>query len=940
MAKKDIKQENYNKLLLKELLKNVNYDTEFDFETFSSNIKLNDYQIAALKNAFNTIILYQVDYKELDAFYKNKKIDIGDNINRASFWMATGSGKTIVMIKLIVVLDFLYSNLIINKKPIMLIAPNENILNQFKEHISYYNNYNSSKNIIIKDIKEFEDVNNNAYLFNNIVVYFMRMDLLDEEENVGKAKNAKRVNYKNFFTKNGWYILLDEAHKGDNKDSIRKKYINELAKGINADNCPLGFIFNFSATFTDDIDLYTCAFNYNLERFNNDGYGKNIAVLNDNLNFKIEANDKEKKIRILESFIIFNAIKKSKEKLFKEFKKNYNEELYYHEPLMITVSDKVNTEDAGIKLYFEAVLDILKNDIDITKISENLYHKLKEQMIYFDKNKNLGENFLFFIKNTDSKSIRVSVFHSNEISMCEACKITGNDKELAFKSKNSNKPFLLLNIGDAKSKWTKEYIQKLNIELGEDLQNSYFNNINSYDSPINIMMGSKVFTEGWDSNRVNLISFINIGSAGAKKYVLQTIGRGVRIEPFKNNRKRLEKYNFTDYNSKEELIDLASGLETLFVMATNNKAIESILDGMERFITDRYQILKLKKTNTFSPLLIPKYKDSDNLVKKDYVITIADYYNLTKYIESYDEDVLLLTRNLKSNDFGYSSIQKIKNKTNIKIIETHEYNIDSYDALPAIDSFFNTKQKECTALKILEDEISHYEKIYGTNESIVKSINEQLKIIFSNKINQTVDELKEDFQNGKISIDEYTQKIQDKSNNIIIDNYQLDTELEKHYYIPMIIDNKNTNNINYVIKEKSEIIFLNDLKEYLKSKDNALNNYEWCFSFLIENTDNIYIPYFDDNTQSMRKFFPDFIFWLKSKKDNNYKIIFVDPKGLTHEANPKFKARGFENIFKNSPLKYDNHIVEIQLVYYNKYNIDDIELNKYIKHSCKEIFIN
>ena len=446
MAKKDIKQENYNKLLLKELLKNVNYDTEFDFETFSSNIKLNDYQIAALKNAFNTIILYQVDYKELDAFYKNKKIDIGDNINRASFWMATGSGKTIVMIKLIVVLDFLYSNLIINKKPIMLIAPNENILNQFKEHISYYNNYNISKNIIIKDIKEFEDVNNNAYLFNNIVVYFMRMDLLDEEENVGKSKNTKRVNYKNFFTKNGWYILLDEAHKGDNKDSIRKKYINELAKGINADNCPLGFIFNFSATFTDDIDLYTCAFNYNLERFNNDGYGKNIAVLNDNLNFKIEANDKEKKIRILESFIIFNAIKKSKEKLFKEFKKNYNEELYYHEPLMITVSDKVNTEDAGIKLYFEAVLDILKNDIDITKISENLYHKLKEQMIYFDKNKNLGENFLFFIKNTDSKSIRVSVFHSNEISMCEACKITGNDKKLAFKSKNSNKPFLLLNI--------------------------------------------------------------------------------------------------------------------------------------------------------------------------------------------------------------------------------------------------------------------------------------------------------------------------------------------------------------------------------------------------------------------------------------------------------------------------------------------------------------
>ena len=940
MSKKNIQNENYNKLLLKELLKNVNYDTDFDFETFSSNIKLNDYQIAALKNAFNIIRLYNEDINKLDYFYKDKKIDIENNINRASFWMATGSGKTIVMIKLIVLLDFLYSNSIIGKKPIMLIAPNENILNQFKEHINYYNNYNSSKNIVIKDIKEFEYANNNPYLFNNIVVYFMRMDLLDEEENVGKDRNAKRVNYKNFLTKNGWYILLDEAHKGDNEDSIRKKYINELAKGINANNFPLGFIFNFSATFTDDIDLYTCAFNYNLERFNNDGYGKNITVSDDILDFKIESNDEEKKIRILESFIIFNAIKKSKEKLFKEFKKNYNEELYYHEPLIIAVSDKVNTDDAGIKLYFEAILDILKNDIDISKISENLYNKLKVRRIYFDKNKNLGEEFLYFIKNTDSKSIRTAIFHSNEISMCEACRIPGNDKELLFKSKNSNKPFLLLNIGDTKSKWTKEYIQKLNIELGEDLQNSYFNDINSYDSPINIMMGSKVFNEGWDSNRVNLILFINIGSKNAKKYVLQTIGRGVRIEPFKNNRKRLEKYNFTDYNSKEELINLASGLETLFVMATNNKDIKIILDGMERFITDRYKVLQLKKNSNISPLLIPKYKDSDNFIIKNYVITNNDYNDLKKYIESYDEDVLLLTGNLESNDLGYASLKKIQNKINIKILENNTNNINPHNALKIIDSFFNTKEKECTTLKILEYEISHYKKIEGINESIVNSINEQLKIIFNNKINKTVDELKEDLQKGKINIDEYKQIIQDKSNNIIIDNYKLDTELEKHYYTPMIIDNKNTNNINYVIKEESEIIFLNDLKKYLKSKDNVLNNYEWCFSFLIENIDDIYIPYFDDNTQSMRKFFPDFIFWLKTKKDNNYKIIFIDPKGLTHEANPKFKARGFENIFKNSPFKCNNYTVEIKLVYYNKDNISDIELNKYIKHSCKEIFIN
>ena len=73
------------------------------------------------------------------------------------------------------------------------------------------------------------------------------------------------------------------------------------------------------------------------------------------------------------------------------------------------------------------------------------------------------------------------------------------------------------------------------------------------------MMGSKVFSEGWDSNRVNFINFINIGSKKAKKYVLQTIGRGVRIEPFKDVRKRLKASNTLEYNTKDSLGDGSLG---------------------------------------------------------------------------------------------------------------------------------------------------------------------------------------------------------------------------------------------------------------------------------------------------------------------------------------------------------------------------------------------
>ena len=54
-------------------------------------------------------------------------------------------------------------------------------------------------------------------------------------------------------------------------------------------------------------------------------------------------------------------------------------------------------------------------------------------------------------------------------------------------------------------------------------------------------MGSRSFYEGWDSNRPNILLFINIGvRKESKKFVLQSVGRGLRIEPLKNKRKRLQ----------------------------------------------------------------------------------------------------------------------------------------------------------------------------------------------------------------------------------------------------------------------------------------------------------------------------------------------------------------------------------------------------------------
>lgn len=977
-SQKSLSKSVAKKLILSEIIKENYKDfdeflRELDFGAFSYSITLQDYQQSALKNALIALKLYMGDIDDnhkdlrniarfndnalslLDAYRTYQKQNLMPQINkreinRASFWMATGSGKTIVMIKLIALLGKLSQKGAIPKKPIMLLAPNDKILEQFGAQIKSYNAFNANA-ITPIELKDFERAQSSGSLFGEVVVYIARSDLLDTAENVGKDAKAKRLNYRNFLTQSGWYILLDEAHKGDNKDSVRKSYFNALASGMRPNGEILregdfarGFIFNFSATFEDEIDLNTCAFNYNLERFNNDGYGKNIAVLDSDWRaFKDKGDEKTQREKIIESFVLFCAIKQSKDELFgrfSEYKTLQTLPLLYHNPLIIAVSDKVNTKEAGVKLYFEAILQVLANDIDIKPIAQNLAIKLKEANMYFHSNE-LSEAFLDIVRGVDSRAVRESVFYASGISSVEACKIKGNDKELAFKSKNANKPFMLLNIGSTKE-WEKQYLQLLGVESGEDLGLSYFDSINHSTSPINIMMGSKVFNEGWDSNRVNLICFINIGSKNAKKYVLQTIGRGVRIEPFANVRQRLEKAHI-DTNIKEHLSPLCVGVETLFIMASDYSAIEGILEGIEAFKTSG-SIKGFKIRRDFSPLLVPTYKEGQKH-NEIYAISKVDLENVQEYVKSYDEDILLLCGGASSVDMGLSTIAKIRANEGFEVRGNKEV-LRSNNAFVAIDRFFHAKRKEFREFVNLDGEIRHFERFTSTlDEMIINEINKKIKELVSNSTSTKSEaQLMEEVKQGKISLEQYTQAIKSnasKSTQCEVCGYKLDSSLSKHYYNPLIIDEKGASSENgsivYAIRHSSEVEFLRDLQGYISREDSALKDCEWCFCRLVENVDEIYIPYFDENAQEMRRFYPDFIFWIK--RGSEFDIVFIDPKGVSlAPQNAENKAQGFREIFENVALTYQGQNVGVKLVYYNKNGTTNANLKEYVCSDMGEIF--
>jgi hypothetical protein len=72
--------------------------------------------------------------------------------------------------------------------------------------------------------------------------------------------------------------------------------------------------------------------------------------------------------------------------------------------------------------------------------------------------------------------------------------------------------------------------------------------------------------------------------ADARKFILQSIGRGVRIEPLKGRRRRL----LALHNAREvddamfwQIKDSAPALETLFIFGTNRAALQTVVAQLD-----------------------------------------------------------------------------------------------------------------------------------------------------------------------------------------------------------------------------------------------------------------------------------------------------------------------------------------------------------------------
>jgi len=867
----------------------------------------------------------------INFFPTDTRIPFETFINRAAFWMATGSGKTLVMIKLLAVLGSLIDKKLIPQKDILILAPKDEILNQIKEHIDKFNK-GSEIRINLKNLKEYERIKNHQSLFNKseITVFYYRADNIAGKDMVAKKKDGQRLNYESIFNDGNWYLILDEAHKGEKETSKRQQYFMALTKN--------GFLFNFSATFTDDLDIATTVFDYKLDTFLKDGYGKKLYVADSNFQHfnrrdDVDFSDNDKKNIIAQSLIVFALAKLHFHKLC-AINKNL-----YHAPLLITLANSVNTEEADLKIFYKLLAEISIGKFDFERAKKNLIEKLEENKKYLF---GLGEVDLYLIaelRKLREKDFRGAVFNTKGRGNIEVVKFRDNQGELAFKLVNSDKYFMLIRASDI-VQWEKNALS--GYEIGKVIEESFFDDINKKND-INILLGSRVFTEGWDSNRPNIINFINIGiSEEAKKYVLQSIGRGIRIEPVPNQRKRLDCLDGTLFSDsdREKILKSNQILESLFIFATNKEVVKNILEGLEKQSNPEWIKLNgIKKNEAIKerelPLFIPVFKSAE-LNEKPFWIGENEFVDISALVEKIGPKVLLLKNHLRLRTY-----KKVIDKKNFSIGRRRHRTAEKI--LFIADNYFNEPIKKLSEIKILEGEISHYEEV-KTNickEEAEKLERDILKII---EPRTSKEEIKKRFENKKISLDEFTKQIEKsvtRENFEILDNYLEYEVLEEHYYSPILFK-QDSENFQHIITVKSEIGFFEDLKNYIHQDNNNLKKFDWWyFSKIDQWIDNkLGIPYFDSKGGEYRNFFPDFIFWLK--KADKYYLKFIDPHGTQFIENWSEKIDGFNDFRSDLSKLKSKNIHSAELYFYNEENVPhgaDKFYKKYWTNNLDKIFL-
>jgi len=856
---------------------------EKHLKTYNAYLKTNQQEEVGLRY-YQILALY---FTEL-YLQKKEEHDFVFAKESLAYWMATGSGKTIIMH--LNIFQYIAHCKGFRDFEIIMTTPGVNLIEQHeRELIPFLEFLNGKYRNTIR-----LTIDTTSALLNKPNDFF----------DFPQSKSYRRL------------ILVDEAHIGlstTGKTGTDGAFM-DLRKRLNIEN---SFLFEYSATFHNisgalekDYEK-SIVYDYNYNLFYKDGYGKDYF-------FQQVGDD------VLEKSFDDNlhhnlAVINEKIELHKDIDYTYQKSAFKatrhpDTPLIAFMGNTVNNKEKSAKNEDDEVSDITNIVNFLAKLTDAEKTKYK---------------YLFNEETTG----RLTLTRNPE-----------TDDEILLSYGNGGY-FGIVNVGNG-AKFINDIDNDNIIRSPRDkviisnLERYSFKNIDSPNSPINILIGSRKFAEGWNCFRVSVIGLINLGSSKGNK-IIQIFGRGVRIKGLKNDGKRTFPNHNEDYfklkNNKEE--DKLRKIETLCVFSLKKSYLETFTGAVnkELEILRRYEI-------TVSPSII-KLNDNTEIKFEEFRKRIP-IFKLSK-LEIEQRRVSLLDNNSFKVQFRQNGniSEGTVNNFSITLDYRPNRNEDGTDVKGELSNFLNAfhpfinlnrleglvsefqeenslyvsaNNKSITIQDILKhvSNITYKSSLDITKLELIENLVYQVALDFlkklKNKVNWYINNSNYEYQEllnqstSKVKgdfIDKYyilktiesTKEVRNKTtfkkqSELDLEIKEFEEQIESiaerlkinttgnHIYQPLLretsakAEDENGLKISPDKLNAGEKKFIEDAANFFKDNQD-FKDYEIYLMRNVETLKSIGI-YLNDDSQV---FYPDFILWLL--KDDKIYINFIDPKG-------------------------------------------------------------
>jgi len=835
------------------------------------------------------------------SFRKGKYLFSRNDLRKLAFWMATGSGKTIVMhINFLQIQKYNRGPHSIDFDNVLLITPSETMSEQHMDEME------------ISGIPyEYYDTNVQGYFSINKGVHIRVLDIhkLVEE----KSGSGVTVDIEEFGNKN--LIFVDEGHKGSGGDKWRsfRDYVAQE-----------GFTFEYSATFGQAIASVSkkrrnalleeygksILFDYSYRYFHKDGYGKDYRIFN----LKNDVYEDHRDILLLA-----NALSFYEQKLLYDGKTDVYEDYNIEDPLWVFVGSRVKGEYGGKKKRKSDVLNVLKfldrfllNEDNW--VVENIKNILDGNSSLLDDqdrdlfSKSYPEKKLSYLRkhsNMDASEIYSDmlsrIFHISASAPLHVVNFKGFDGEIGLRAGSSNNYFAVINIGDDRE--FLKYAKKNEFDhLDHDIDFSLFKKINKENSTINILIGAKKFIEGWNCWRVSNMGLLNVGKKGGTQ-IIQLFGRGVRLRGKDRSLKRSKAL-------PGEHPDFIRILETLNIFGIKANYMETFKEHLENegIDVETYQefSIDIEVEDEFldKELSVPKFEINEFENSKFIRLTGEEDVNINvdlnprvetltslekgsikdlkkRTLQSIDDDILELLdwdsiyfRLLEfRSQKGWYNISFSKNVLK-EIMRKDFYTLYCPNELVEPPSFSKISFTEDVVVSLLEkyvrDVYTHHRRLWAQDNVKIENLNRDHDNLdfeeFSLKVKHSEKFVLSEIKNI------VEQKLDELREKEFTRNHLSNVYFDRHIYQPLLSESSRVV-IQPAPLNEGERMFLEDLKNYYKNNKSVFDGKE---IFVLRNLPKRGVGFYE-NTQ----FFPDFMIWVKSDNSEE-KLIFVDPHGLSH----------------------------------------------------------